>query len=204
MEENDTLYDSLDKEVKSNREDSSNLDDEKRFALFEADFHSAAELNKYNINVTKAYYYYRYFIVNVLPLLIKDCIKSYNDGLIIPDVKEKAFDYELQVDPLDEKVEAKFHKCKNFFFISFNNFMIYKEFTEYLNMFCLRNDIGYINRWGHYIYKFNSKTIGDILNAYYGEKQRLEYTDELIASIQEEENIKVNGHALTLKLNINI
>ena len=36
-------------------------------------------------------------------------------------------------------------------------------------------------------------TLGDILNAYYGELQRFEYTDELIKSIQEEENTNVNG-----------
>ena len=194
MKENDTLYHSFDKGVKSNGKDSSKLEEEKRGALLDSGFRLAAVLNKYNINTMKAYYYYRYFIANVLPILIKDCIKSYNDGLTITNVKEKAFDYELKVGPFSEKEEAKFHKLKNLIFISFDDFIIYKEFTNYLNMFCLRNDIGYMGKWeSYYIYRFNSKPIGDILNAYYCELQRLEYTDELIKSIQEEENTNVNG-----------
>ena len=175
------------------------LEEEKRMAKFDSNFRAAVQMNKYNVKTTKAYYYYRYFIVNVLPVLIKDCIKSYKDGLTITDVKEKAFDYELQVSPFNETEEVKFSKSKNFFFISFDDFIIYQEFINYLNMFCLRNDIGCINKWeSYYIYKFNSKKVGDILTAYYGERQRFEYTDNLIASIQEEENTNVNGLALTL------
>ena len=176
-------------------------EEEKRTAQLDSAFRAAVNINKYNVRTTKAYYYYRYFIANVLRTLIKDCIKSYNDNFTISEIKEKVFDYELQVNPLEEKEEAKFCKAKNFFFISFDDFIIYQEFTEYLNMFCLRNNIDYIKKWrNYYIYKFNAKTIGDILIAYYGERQRIEYTDSLMASIQEEENTKVNGIALTFHL----
>lgn len=175
-------------------------EEEKRTAQLDSTFRAAVNINKYNVRTTKAYYYYRYFIANVLRTLIKDCIKSYNDNFTISEIKEKVFDYELQVNPLNEKEEAKFYKAKNFFFISFDDFIIYQEFTEYLNMFCLRNNIDYIKKWGNYKYKFNAKTIGNILIAYYGERQRFEYTDSLMASIQEEENTKVNGIALTFHL----
>lgn len=203
METNDTLYDFLDKKEKDNVDNADKLEEEKRMALLDSQYRAAVCINKYNVGTTKAYYYYRYFIANVLPMLIKDCINSYNDVFNINDVnKQKAFDYELQVASNDEG-ETKFNKVKNFFFISFGDFIIYEEFINYLNMFCLRNNIGYINKFSsYYIYRFNSKTIGDILNAYYSELQRFEHTDNLIASIQVEENTNVNGKELTKNIKI--
>ena len=77
-------------------------EEEKRTAQLDSAFRAAVNINKYNVRTTKAYYYYRYFIANVLRTLIKDCIKSYNDNFTISEIKEKVFDYELQVNPLEE------------------------------------------------------------------------------------------------------
>lgn len=193
MGENDTLYGSLDKEVKSNGEDSSKLEEEKRKLWMNFEKRQAFDRNNYNVSTTLAYYYYKYFITDVLPILIKDCMNNSNSVLNNKDIKQKTFDYEIQVSKNSEHIE-QFMKYFNEFCISFGNYIVYKEFINYLNAFCLRNGIDITNEYRNsQVYNLGNVTLGDILNAYYGELQRFEYTDELIKSIQEEENTNVNG-----------
>ena len=193
MGENDTLYGSLDKEVKSNGEDSSKLEEEKRKLWMNFEKRQAFDRNNYNVSTTMAYYYYKYFITDVLPILIKDCMNNSNSVLNNKDIKQKTFDYEIQVSKNSEHIE-QFMKYFNEFCISFGNYIVYKEFINYLNAFCLRNGIDITNEYRNsQVYNLGNVTLGDILNAYYGELQRFEYTDELIKSIQEEENTNVNG-----------
>ena len=193
MKENDTLYDSFDKGVKSNGKDFSKLEEEKRKVWMNFEKRQAFDRNNYNVSTTMAYYYYKYFITDVLPILIKDCMNNSNSVLNNKDIKQKTFDYEIQVSKNSEHIE-QFMKYFNEFCISFGNYIVYKEFINYLNAFCLRNGIDITNEYRNsQVYNLGNVTLGDILNAYYGELQRFEYTDELIKSIQEEENTNVNG-----------
>ena len=108
-------------------------------------------------------------------------------------MKQKVFNYELQVSKNYDRIN-QFIKSSNVFYISLGDYIIYKEFINYLNAFCLRCGIDITDQYiNGQTYKFNNITISDILNAYYGELQRFEYTYELIKSIQEEENTNVNG-----------
>ncbi len=120
MGENDTLYGSLDKEVKSNGEDSSKLEEEKRKLWMNFEKRQAFDRNNYNVSTTLAYYYYKYFITDVLPILIKDCMNNSNSVLNNKDIKQKTFDYEIQVSKNSEHIE-RFMKYFNEFCISFGN-----------------------------------------------------------------------------------
>ena len=207
MKDNDTLYDLLKRKIKDNVDNANKLEDEKRKALMDSQYYEAKIRDRYNVRQMKAYYYYKYFITNILPMLIKEQIKTSYD-LTMEEAKQKAFDwelqvtkqkhfdYEIQVSKNNEHIE-QFMKYFNEFCISFGNYIVYKEFINYLNAFCLRNGIDITNEYRNsQVYNFDSMTIGDMLNAYYGELQRFEYTDELVAGIQEEENTNVNGEEL--------
>ncbi len=191
------LYEALNNKVKDNVANSNNLKEEKRNALIDSQCHEVEISDKYRYNVgqIKAYYYYKHFIAKILPMLIKEHIKK-NHALTMEEAKQKKFVYDLKVFN-ESNGDTLFQKNGNELFIWLYDYAIYKEFIEYLNAFGLRNGIDISNEYANgHLYYFNNLTIGDIINAYYGERQRLEFTDELIASIQEEENINVNGEEL--------
>ena len=192
----ENLYEALNSKVKTNVDEVNKLKEEKRKKLINSQYHEAKIRNRHDVMKMKAYYYYRYFITNILPMLIKEQIKTSYD-LTMEEAKQKAFNYELQVTKNGDNI-IQFYKIKNLFYIFCANNIVYKEFINYFNAFGLRNGIDITNEVRNsQVYYFDKLTIGDILNAYYGELQRFQYSDELIDSIQAEENTNINGEKLT-------
>ena len=190
------LYETLNSKVKDNVDNVNKLKEEKRKKTINSQYYEAKSENKYNVNTTKAYYYYRCFITKILPMLIKENIEI-NNALNLVKAMQKAFDYDLQVSH-NSYVIIQCEKTGNMLKISFNDYEIYKEFINYLDAFFSRCGVDTSNEYlNGKKYYFDNLTIGDILNAYYGELQRFQYSDELIDSIQEEENTNVNGEKLT-------
>ena len=190
------LYEVLNNKVKDNVNEVNKLKEEKRKKLINSQYCEAKSENKYNINTTKAYYYYQCFITKILPMLIKEHIET-NNALNLVKAMQKAFDYDLQVS-YNSYAIIQCEKTGNMLSISFNDYEIYKEFINYLDAFFSRCGVDTSNEYlSGKKYYFGNLTIGDILNAYYGELQRFQYSDELIDSIQAEENTNVNGEKLT-------
>ena len=192
----ENLYETLNSKVKANVNEVNKLKEEKRKKLINSQYCEAKSENKYNVNTTKAYYYYRFFITKILPMLIKEHIET-NNALNLVKAIQKAFDYELQVSNYSNGI-IHFEKTRNMLTVSFNDYEIYKEFINYLDAFFSRCGVDTSNEYlSGKKYYFDNLTISDILNAYYGELQRFQYSDELIDSIQEEENTNINGEELT-------
>lgn len=192
----ENLYEILNSKVKTNVDEVNKLKEEKRKKLINSQYYEAKSENKYNVNTTKAYYYYQCFITKILPMLIKEHIET-NNALNLAKAMQKAFDYDLQVSH-NSYVIIQCEKTGNMLKVSFNDYEIYKEFINYLDAFFSRCGVDTSNEYlSEKKYYFDNLTIGDILNAYYGELQKFQYSDELIDSIQEEENTSVNGEKLT-------
>lgn len=200
MEKPENLYDLLNKKIKENMANDKNLEKEKKQALIDCQYHEAEARQRYVTNQIKAYYYFQFFIINVFPKYIKKQIHV-NTFRDIEKIKKLKFDFELIISNSANK-DIEIEESRNIFFISFKNYDIYSEFIYHLNLFCMRCHLNISDEYANgRLYFFDKLTIEDALITYYKEFQGFEFTDELITSIQEEENTNVDGKALIKKIN---
>ena len=161
------------------------------------------EENIYSANQIKAYFYYKYFIVNMLPIYIKNCISDFKKSpFSIKAINSMRFNASITVfyNEDNETYIEKTSLDEDDYFFSVGDFTAFQELVEYIYNFCERCGLSYDMNDAGNSYSFNEITIYDMLKVYYDELQRFQYTDELIASIQEEENTNVNGEELINKI----
>ena len=130
----ENLYETLNSKVKDNVDNVNKLKEEKRKKLINSQYCEAKSENKYNINTTKAYYYYQCFITKILPMLIKEHIET-NNALTIEEAKQKAFDYELQIRKINDCI-TKFEKVGNTLYIKFDSYITFEEFIVTFKLKC--------------------------------------------------------------------
>ena len=187
MEKGENLYGLLDKKIKENIENKRKNEKLEEKAKERASIRASINDRYYVVtNEIKAYFYYKYFMENIFLGYLKQHIKEIKD-IDKNKAKETYFRLFLRV-RYNAKIinEIDFQDFYQAFYLSFNKLIICQFFSEYMESFCKR--VG-VNK----VFSFENIKIKDVLENYYGELQRFERTDELIKSIQEEENTFVNG-----------
>ena len=186
--EEENLYKLIEDVVKQNREN------KRKSEKVEEQARNYANIKDRYYIVTseiKAYFYYKYFIENIFSEYLKEQISNSKD-ININKVKDRYFRLYLQVD-YHSKNEVYIKKFAKAAYISFNEPIVCKFFNEYMEGFSKSLGISKEGFSDVDVFGFEEITIRDVLEAYYMELLRFGYTDELIKSVQEEENTFVNG-----------
>ena len=151
-------------------------------------------------NFVRAYYYYKIFILKIIPEIIK-YYSSNLDGLsdenCLVNFDIKVINTEAQLKKLT--IDFDFKKVTFAFKLGDN---VYDEFLSYLERFLADYSIyagliGNITGEEKETKLYLLGNLKNLKNAFYSELQRFQYSDELIDSIQAEENTNVNGEKLT-------
>ena len=186
--EEENLYKLIEDVVKQNREN------KRKSEKVEEQARNYAEIKDRYYIVTseiKAYFYYKYFIENIFSEYLKEQISNSKD-ININKVKDRYFRLYLHVD-YHSKNEMDLQKFAQAAYISFNEPIVGEVFNEYMEGFSQSLGINKEDFSDTNVFSFEGITIRDVLEAYYMELLRFGYTDELIKSVQEEENTFVNG-----------
>ena len=189
----ENLYDFLDNRVKKNVKINQDFLKGQKQAK---DYRDAKERKELVTKEVKAYYYYKYFMNVAFAEYLKNQIDELKD-LNVDKAKTRPFFLEVYIDTYTKK-EVDITMFYQRVYCSFKDPVICDVFMDHVKHFAECCGINKENNTDRNIFVFKKISINDMLKAYYEQLGKFDFTDELIDTVQEDENTLISSDELAM------